>query len=248
MTLMERIREHCAERRWYGPDALQDADYQLGAKRAMYEAGFQWPTATEAEVESAERELGFALPGLLRQLLREVANGDFGPSYGFAGVRIAAHAKRPVVTEIPRAMLEVIDLHEKNRERIEALLPPGSPRPPLMTRESALRDLNKPPRTLVDDYRSARFSRRTDGPWLQLVDWGCGMASVLHVPTDRVVFYEPNPGEYVASEASSLSQWLEAWLSGELLGQNLEDGDDGPDFFTGEDGRDPWRRAAKLDG
>lgn len=44
-------------------------------------------TATVDELAAAERELGFALPELLRWLYSEVANGGFGPGAGLLGVR-----------------------------------------------------------------------------------------------------------------------------------------------------------------
>ncbi|HUL05689.1 MAG TPA: SMI1/KNR4 family protein [Candidatus Acidoferrum sp.] len=40
------------------------------------------PTASEATIADAERQLGFALPQPLRQLYRQVANGGFGPGAG----------------------------------------------------------------------------------------------------------------------------------------------------------------------
>jgi len=44
------------------------------------------PPATLAEVEAAERVLGFNFPTLLRRIYLEVANGGFGPDYGLLGV------------------------------------------------------------------------------------------------------------------------------------------------------------------
>jgi hypothetical protein len=43
--------------------------------------------ATEARLESAERELGVRFPSLLRRLYLDVANGGFGPGPGLVGVR-----------------------------------------------------------------------------------------------------------------------------------------------------------------
>src|SRR5205823_13147951 len=44
------------------------------------------PPASEAEVVSAERTLGFSLPPTLRRIYIEVANGRFGPAYGLYGI------------------------------------------------------------------------------------------------------------------------------------------------------------------
>jgi hypothetical protein len=46
--------------------------------------------ATVDAIEAAEESLDFALPSLLKQLLREVANGGFGPGHGLLGVRDGA--------------------------------------------------------------------------------------------------------------------------------------------------------------
>jgi hypothetical protein len=47
-----------------------------------------FPPATAAEVDKAERRLGYALPTILRRLYTEVADGGFGHSArGFASVR-----------------------------------------------------------------------------------------------------------------------------------------------------------------
>jgi hypothetical protein len=43
--------------------------------------------ATIAAIEEAERSLDFALPALLKRVLREVGNGGFGPGSGLLGVR-----------------------------------------------------------------------------------------------------------------------------------------------------------------
>lgn len=42
--------------------------------------------ASAAAFNKAEMTLGFSLPPLLRQLYLEIANGGFGPEYGFLGV------------------------------------------------------------------------------------------------------------------------------------------------------------------
>jgi hypothetical protein len=57
--------------------------------REVGPAGFQFAAAPKATLElvrEAERELGFALPTLLRRAYLDVANGGFGPGYGVMGV------------------------------------------------------------------------------------------------------------------------------------------------------------------
>jgi len=41
------------------------------------------PPVSDADIAEAERRLGFQLPGLLRQLYGTIADGGFGPPYGF---------------------------------------------------------------------------------------------------------------------------------------------------------------------
>jgi hypothetical protein len=47
---------------------------------------FAFPPATEAQLIATERELGYPLPGMLRALYSQLANGGFGPVYGLAGI------------------------------------------------------------------------------------------------------------------------------------------------------------------
>ncbi len=44
-------------------------------------------SASEADVDEAEKSLGFTLPDLLKACYLKVGNGGFGPGYGLIGVR-----------------------------------------------------------------------------------------------------------------------------------------------------------------
>ena len=44
------------------------------------------PPASPRELAEAEERIGFVLPSLLRSLYSEIANGGFGPGYGFIGL------------------------------------------------------------------------------------------------------------------------------------------------------------------
>ena len=50
------------------------------------------PPASPDELAEAEARLGFALPGLLRRMYTEVANGAWGPEYGANGLIGGARA------------------------------------------------------------------------------------------------------------------------------------------------------------
>lgn len=67
--IIERIKTHIAD-----PEAETDVELEL------------YPPTTLDRVEAAEKELGFALPPLLKRLYIEVGNGGFGPEYGLAGI------------------------------------------------------------------------------------------------------------------------------------------------------------------
>lgn len=46
----------------------------------------QYPVVGEAELANAERQMGLALPQLLRRVYSEVGNGGFGPGAGLLGI------------------------------------------------------------------------------------------------------------------------------------------------------------------
>jgi hypothetical protein len=223
MDMVERIRRFCADRRWFGPDMLRDEGFQLGERRGQYQSSFLWAPATEQETVAAEEQLGFELPTTLRRLLRELANGDFGPGYGLKGIPAAAHENRPRITEVPPESLKLLELFENNRE-IEAAMArlPGINLPPLPTRESMLEALNAPPPSIVSDHGEGRYRHMADGPWLPLIDWGCGVHSVVHVPTTVVIRQHDYEGFW--QEASSLDTWLGDWLDGVDLWERMEAG------------------------
>ncbi|HZS77994.1 MAG TPA: SMI1/KNR4 family protein [Ktedonobacteraceae bacterium] len=83
MNLIERIRETCRERGWYGPQ--MEESRRVAADDPRRE-GFACLPATPQQLAAAEKELGFALPATLRALYIELANGGFGPGYGLRGV------------------------------------------------------------------------------------------------------------------------------------------------------------------
>ncbi len=73
---------------WYDRNGKQyaiNADADL--ESFPLQADFEYAPATEAELATAEEQLGVPLPPLLRALYGNVANGGFGPGYGLEGVR-----------------------------------------------------------------------------------------------------------------------------------------------------------------
>lgn len=89
-SLCERIREHCRQQQWYGPDSDRSGYYMdKGVLKKWsihdFSASF-FPPATEEQLRQAEDESGFPYPPLLRTLYLTIANGGFGPGYGLKGV------------------------------------------------------------------------------------------------------------------------------------------------------------------
>src|SRR5262245_1691618 len=52
------------------------------------------PSASPRAVVATERQLGFALPHLLREIYLQIGNGGFGPSYGLLGLKGGATDER----------------------------------------------------------------------------------------------------------------------------------------------------------
>jgi hypothetical protein len=72
-------------------DLIQRLRTHVQSGQRINDMGFgapfdSYPPATSDAVTSAEAQLGFALPLLLRRIYTEVANGGLGPGYGLLGV------------------------------------------------------------------------------------------------------------------------------------------------------------------
>lgn len=66
--------------------SLDDPKWLLGHEEDPRRTGFAFLPATEAQLQATEYKLGIALPPLYRTLLKELANGGFGPGGGLRGV------------------------------------------------------------------------------------------------------------------------------------------------------------------
>src|SRR5258708_34517844 len=78
--LCEVVRQKCADRHWYGPDMHWPTPAEEDDPRRF---GFAFPPVTEEQMSRTEATLGFPLPTALRTLYTQLANGGFGPDYGF---------------------------------------------------------------------------------------------------------------------------------------------------------------------
>jgi hypothetical protein len=83
--LSEAIVARCRRQGWFGDDMA--LGFNLRPQPDVVEwTRFRYAPATDAQLAETERLLGFPLPRPLRTIYAEVANGGFGPGYGFVGV------------------------------------------------------------------------------------------------------------------------------------------------------------------
>jgi hypothetical protein len=64
-----------------------DADGKLQVRVITHDpqSGFEFPPASEEQLQATEEALGIPLPPMLRALYAQVANGGFGPACGITG-------------------------------------------------------------------------------------------------------------------------------------------------------------------
>lgn len=79
--IFEAIRRYCAAQGWYGADMMSPEHRNVRDDDPL-RTGFEFPPATEAQVQARENRLGVLLPPVLRACYTELANGGFGPGYG----------------------------------------------------------------------------------------------------------------------------------------------------------------------
>ncbi|GAA2729616.1 SMI1/KNR4 family protein [Actinocorallia aurantiaca] len=138
--------------------------------------------------------------------------------------RVAERAVQESGGTLPRATAEQI-------KEAEAAL--GFPLPPLLSRlyqevgnggfgpEYQLLPLIGEGRTAVSDYQAEHVPGQWPTGVLPILDWGCAMYAAVDCTDARapVLLFEPNAVEDDWSaawfqDADSLSDWLQAWLSG----------------------------------
>jgi hypothetical protein len=153
---------------------------------------FEYEPATAADLEETERQLGFPLPPLLRELYSKVANGGFGPGYGLLGARGGA----PVDWA-----KDIADAYRTDRDPSHRL-------------EQSDAERGDP------DWFEPYYDE-WPGRVVRLVHWGCAIWSCLDLRRGRVLRYEALHGTPTRAamtiEAASLEGWLERWLRGDDL-------------------------------
>jgi hypothetical protein len=222
-ALFTRIREKCQQQHWFGSDyenPFKEQEWVGGVARATrrwYESrgkqyaierdadlpplpvytDFEFPPATEEQLRATEGVLGFPLPHLLRALYAQLANAGFGPRYGIMGA-LGGYADN-FGTIVDAALMRrkgyrPVDLAECEKQAYA-----------IPTKEL--------PFTLVSNMEI----EPPDGTWPEsLLDFchhGCGDLSSIDIRTGRI-FVGGNP--LLWYEATSLEEWFERWLNGEM--------------------------------
>jgi hypothetical protein len=96
-------------------DLMSRSDDIAAEMNAPASAGLP-PPASQGSIQSAESELGFQLPDLLRRVYGEVADGGFGPALGLLSLasavalyrEMAGGGSAPVRQEWPRYLLPIL--------------------------------------------------------------------------------------------------------------------------------------------
>lgn len=190
--LCDAIRQKCMTKQWYGPELWSPTWAYMVAEDDPRRSGFKFPPATEEELQETETILGFSLPPILRALYTQVANGDFGPAYGFRGVIGGAPEQAGTIAAWYKVGTEVQKFFDLGDNTIQ----PGK-----------------------DFFVSNSFWPRSVLP---VCNWGCGIDIGIDCVTNAVVRIEPSElGYYLIYLTDSLEKWLQQWLRDELYPQRV---------------------------
>jgi SMI1 / KNR4 family (SUKH-1) len=195
--LLQRVRERCHQRHWYGPDMEEplrfyDMSEDTNASWFPLQTEFGYPPATQEQLAVSEEVLGYTLPPLLRALYATIANGGFGPGYGLYGV-LGGFQNR-----IEPQVHQDADLINQEHDRNEQ----GSARQIDLWMYGSL------------EYREIPFEAWPKGLYM-LCDWGCGIYSYLDCVSGRIYRGEAGDDVYIlCCEATSLDEWLALWANG----------------------------------
>ncbi|HZS78523.1 MAG TPA: SMI1/KNR4 family protein [Ktedonobacteraceae bacterium] len=221
VELCERIREHCRLMGNYGLDAgweemrgYIDEEGNIRYRIVTHdpETGFEFPPATEEQLQATEAALGLPLPPMLHALYSQVANGGFGPGFGITGAKGAYYFGNDgryqtidMCTD-SNPLVEYIDLSQYEQEH-------GNP--PYFE----LRERIQPAHFWHLCYHGCSIDDCIDGysGRIYQVSW------VGSLP-DSFLPNNAHPGEFVQEAvigywriADSLEEYLELWLNNEVL-------------------------------
>ena len=196
-ALLERIREHCQQQKWYGPDIYRNQRVLNGSPYGPWiRHNFQnhfFPPAPEEQLRLSEEAMGFPYPPLLRTLYLRLANGGFGPAYGLVGA-FGGYADAMRKEEQHEYILQESIVYPSFSEEIT-----------LIDLEQCEKSAGDRKKIYLDPLFWPKYI-------IELCEWGCGYFSLLHAPTGRVYYFGE---DYLFHQADSLEEWLERWLRGE---------------------------------
>ena len=202
-----RIVERCQRNHWYGPDRgaenhrnYFDADGKLHTRKIThdYRSGFEFPPATEEQLQATEEALGFPLPPMLRALYTYVANGGFGPDFGITGASGGFYFGED-------GRYKTVDMCTDSNSSVEYI--------DLATYE------NRHGNSRVIELRRSTWPAH----FLHLCYTGCGEDYYLDGKSERVYHlsygHDDEQGfTYLFFlKADSLVKWLEHWLQDETM-------------------------------
>ncbi len=202
--VFERIRQHCRNHERFGPEMLAPGrQHQPDMRDIRSTMGFQYPPATQEQMDMTEQMLGFALPETLRALYAEVANGGFGPAYGIVGVIGGAPHHGGWYKHLADGYLSrPPNVHWVDFAELDTAHEPGK----------------------WFDLRYDEESEDLENRWyewptylLRFCYWGCNTEHAIHARTGHI--YVVDSALSYAYLAPSLDIWLEQWLDGTLKQQ-----------------------------
>lgn len=161
------------------------------------------PTVSPGQLAAAETSLGFALPSLLRQIYLQVGNGGFGPGYGLIGLE------------------ELLQVYNEMRQL------PGWPERmvPLCTWGCGIY-------SCLDCSLSAGPIYVYSPDTHVLEGHGISEVTLTNAEGEVVWTYHPHPSEGGRDDTlngmdlllhkTSLQEWIEAWVDGKNLWEEME--------------------------
>lgn len=231
LDLCNRILERCYQRNWYGPDShmggfigsfYDNATLQSREFKHDPRAGFEFPPATEAQLQMTEELMGFAHPPLLRTLYLQVANGGFGPDTGIIGALGGfcywVHQDPRYTTMIKEELIQEYG-ETFCQENFSTLFD---------TIDFDLEQFEK-------DHENPKLIRLSEREWptyfLHLCEWQSEDAFYIHGKSENLYIVTSGFGKTLKGESAfhclhrqdgSLENLLEHWLDGTLQAQYYE--------------------------
>lgn len=185
--IFEAIRQYCAAQGWYGAEMLSP-EWRNVRDDDPRRTGFEFPPATEAQVQERESRLGLRLPPMLRACYTELANGGFGPGYGLRSIIDGC--------EYPDDLLEHYLAICEEREVLGL---------DMMTASQG--------GTHVFEIPFEQWARTA----LPLIEEGCAMTLCLDAASGSIFRKEPSATGYTFEyKAPTFEALLGLWLSDEL--------------------------------